>query len=256
MLEPVTTVTALFAAGAWFSHKILGPAADSLGEELKIYSSERWKKIFKRAEELASEEKIEPIKPAIAYAALKEASLSDDEEQITDMWAQLFLDAASGANRPHRLFVDILAHLKADDAIYIDSLTKLFLMDKFNIDRRFIEDYRILIKDHIESIVERSIIERSEISLIRKISDYRGEEIGWPSEVVSFEGRLVGPSGVQRFNSGSGLNVSLDTLIRERILDFVEVNVVRADLRLSVQAVALTKLGLQFVIACRGRHKE
>lgn len=123
MIEPIiTTGAALVGATAWFADKLLGPSATEIGDQLKVYLSDRWRKISKRTEELAEGRTVKALPPGFAYLALQKASFSEDDEAITTMWANLFLDASAEFSNRHTLYADILSQIGPAEARSLDGL--------------------------------------------------------------------------------------------------------------------------------------
>ncbi len=115
-MEPIiTTGAALVGASAWFLDRILGPSADALGEQLRIFSSERLAAIFSRAEEIAGEE-LHALPPGFVVQLVRKASFSEDDDNLTEMWARLLANAASGFQTHHAIFVDILSQISGQEA--------------------------------------------------------------------------------------------------------------------------------------------
>ncbi len=111
----ITTGTALVGTGAWFANQIFGPSAGAVGENLKVHLQNRLPTIFGRSAQLAEEKAITlgPIKPGLLTRMVVDASFSDDSEEITEWWANLFIEAGSEAFEANRqaVFSDIMAML-------------------------------------------------------------------------------------------------------------------------------------------------
>ena len=95
MVEPVSTSLLIGAGAGWFANKVFGPSADALGQELKAYSSSRLGKIFKRAAERSKPEQVEALPPGFVVTFFQKASFSEDDESLTEMWANLLAQAAT-----------------------------------------------------------------------------------------------------------------------------------------------------------------
>ena len=76
----------------WFANKIFGPSVDAMGKNLAAHLQSRMPAIFGRAEQIAKEARIEPrpIKPGLLSRMIVDASFSEDTEEITEWWANLF----------------------------------------------------------------------------------------------------------------------------------------------------------------------
>lgn len=114
---PDGTELTLMGAGAasavWFASKIFGPSVDGLGQSLKVYLTDRWSKISARAGQIAQEQSIspEPINPGLLTRMIMDASSSNDDQSITDWWANLILDASIGSSNKHTVFSDMMSML-------------------------------------------------------------------------------------------------------------------------------------------------
>ena len=123
MVEPlITTGAALVGTSTWFANKILGPSAERLGDNLVVYLEYRLPKIFGRADAIASERNIEPqpVKPGLLTRMIIDASMSDDVEEITEWWANLFVDASRGGSNQHAIFSDVMAQLGPKEVLVLE----------------------------------------------------------------------------------------------------------------------------------------
>lgn len=125
-MEPIITSGAmLVGAGAWFADKIFSPSAILLGDSLKLYVTERVRKIFLRAEEIADEtESFQELPPAFMLKFLQDSSISDDDEIITDMWANLLLNSSKDIKSRNSFYISIISRIGAPEA---HALQKYFL---------------------------------------------------------------------------------------------------------------------------------
>lgn len=120
MVDPVTTA-ALVSTG-WFANKLLGPSSDFFGEQLKAFFSDRLGKIARRAEEINDGQTTQSLPPAFGYLAVQKAGLSEDDELLTEMWANLLLSASREYRSQHANFAEILARLGPDEVRILNSL--------------------------------------------------------------------------------------------------------------------------------------
>lgn len=115
MVEPVTTGALVLGAG-WFANKLLGPSADALGDQLKIYAGDRLRTIFGRTQEITKGREIRPLSPGFAVVAFQRASFSEDDPRLTEMWAQLIANATQEQTSRHVIYAEILSQIGGDEA--------------------------------------------------------------------------------------------------------------------------------------------
>src|SRR6476661_9180221 len=107
-------------AAGWLADKLLGPSAQALGEQFKAYAGERLRKIFQRASEKVELDGVQALPPGFAMNFVQKASYSDDDENLTDMWANLLSSAAVNFKNRHSAYVEILSQMTASDARVLD----------------------------------------------------------------------------------------------------------------------------------------
>jgi hypothetical protein len=136
MVEPVSTGAIILGGsiggGAWLADKLLGPSASALGDHLRLYAGARLSKILKRAEDKVQGEEVKSLPPGFAYLAFQKASFAEDDEALTEMWANLLINASASFSGRHTLFADILSQITGLDAKTLDDLcpeTVRFSMD-------------------------------------------------------------------------------------------------------------------------------
>lgn len=95
----------------WFGGKVFGPSADALGENLRAYLATRVSTVFAKAGEIAQERQLEPgpIRPGLLSRMIVDCSFSDDSDDITKWWANLFVDASLSSSNEHAVFSDMIA---------------------------------------------------------------------------------------------------------------------------------------------------
>lgn len=119
-------VIAPFSAGAvGFLRRLFGPAASEIGEvfadKVRAYRSKNLQTVLLRAEEKVGSSEFQslPLRFSIPFA--ERASLVDDEE-LTEMWANLLASAATDYAAEHISFINILSRLSASEARLLERL--------------------------------------------------------------------------------------------------------------------------------------
>ncbi|WP_299192175.1 hypothetical protein [uncultured Erythrobacter sp.] len=134
MAEPIITSGAvLVGTAAWFANRIFGPSADVVGDSLKAYLQSRVPAIFDVASKMAEQRNVEiaPIKPGLLARLVMDASFSDDAEDITRWWANLFIDASQFGSNIHAVYSDMMALIGPDEAKALDEFVRAFENGKF-----------------------------------------------------------------------------------------------------------------------------
>lgn len=116
--ELITTAQIVAGTGAlaWVADKLLGPSAEAVGDQIKIYASARVEAIFARIAQKRSADQLASIPPAFAVAAIQRASISDDDTQITEMWANLLIAASEQFESRMTVYADILSQIGPNEA--------------------------------------------------------------------------------------------------------------------------------------------
>ena len=97
--ELVEAAEILVGSGAagWVVDKLLGPSASALGEQIKVYGTGRFRSVVSvfatKAE--TRQHDLQALPPGFAYQFFQKASFSEDDEFITECWANLLLSAAT-----------------------------------------------------------------------------------------------------------------------------------------------------------------
>ena len=115
-MDAVITGAALVASGAWFADKLLGPSAEAIGAQLRVFASDRMTKIMNRAHASSKGEILRPLPVGFVYQAFQNASFSEDCEDLTDMWSNIFIDASVNFSSRHVLFSNILSQMGQREA--------------------------------------------------------------------------------------------------------------------------------------------
>ena len=253
MVEPVSTSLLIGAGAGWFANKVFGPSADALGQELKAYSSSRLGKIFKRAAERSKPEQVEALPPGFVVTFFQKASFSEDDESLTEMWANLLAQAATEFTNRHAAYVTILSELTAFDA--------MILADLVPDDTPFFPQMSAPVNLKVE-------LRRNLAREIKNISDTRegaqaefdrlmNFNFEWPARITA--ARLHYQIDGDRKNTSpltggrSDQFASFDNLCRLGLIERFDLNNSMTPYETAVEGILVTMLGIGFVQTCRGK---
>jgi hypothetical protein len=247
MVEPISTGAAVVAVGGWFANKLLGPTADALGEQLKIYAGARLTKIFSRAEQLGKDEVLNPLPPAFAYLALQKASFSEDSDVITNMWAALLLGAGRTFKSRHATFVDILSAMTSNDAKLLNLICSGFengieIDDVARLTQYFQGHYSL-------GSMDRECAATTALQIMQI-------PLGFPGYVLSagVPYHIYGDKNVKHADhieyQHSAFEEEADALVRHGLVKQFRIVLGDPYVNPHVEGIVLTKLGAEFFRAC------
>ena len=260
MVEPIiSTGAALVGLSGWFGNKLLGPSVDALGEQLKVFASDRWRKIFLKVEELAGDKITNPLPPGFAYLALQKASFSEDDDLITNMWANLLLNASINYSSRSVLYLDIIEKLSAIDAKILDDLIPMDL-DSYSHHsvQSQLDRIRWSCLGKAEVINRERGLTHFDWKASREFNDTIDDlNFGWPTRIL---GSMVPYTPVETEGSRSASSASngladsvwrYDALVRQRLLRTFELDFI-CGFTIEVEGIMATSLGVEFIQNCRG----
>lgn len=249
MVEPVTT-GALVGVG-WFANKLLGPSADALGDQLKIYAGDRLSKIFGRAEELAAGASLKPLPPGFAHIAIQRASFSEDEEKITDMWANLLLNSSGDYQNRHVLFAEILSQIGTSEAQWLEQFCPSVMHARAHMGTyRFVDSVREYIEVDIRAFCGGMPINEQNSSKV--FNQIKSMSFDWPTKVTYTSMPFWTDMETTRtLNGGSGISIEIEILERQGLLRAFSYPFQTDPPTSIVSGYSLTELGLEFLAACR-----
>lgn len=266
MPEPISTGALIVGAG-WAGKKVLGPSLDEFGGQLRIYAGERIKKIFEALEKKKPDvTKLNPLPPAFTLKFVQSASLSDDDEILTGMWANLLINASSNYSNRKVLFVDILETLSVEDAKVLDSLIVPGRSYEFFDNLGSIGD---LIRLQARMLAERILREAGLTHFDDGCAHKFNNELenlkfdNWPIKIIGSRAPYdltkiaVQENVIYPALSSMGIVGSLsnyDPLIRQRLLQTFQFDFV-AGFEIEVDGVMATSLGIDFLQNCRGSEQ-
>lgn len=257
--ELITTATAAFGAGAWFAGKVLEPSAKALGENLQAFLGARVNKVFATSEQLAkvADLDLKPIAPGLLTRLIMDASFSADEIEITDWWANLFIDASIKGSNKHAVFSDMMALLGPQEVRCLEEFVGFCLQIK----HFGLKDYTASSMNDTSTGFEFSVENRIEIEDAADrydeiVSHLLLGSYGWP--IRPTEWRLPRRDG-QDVALGFGFDkwsrdqrLPLGILERAGIVKPLSATFPVWDGAKWVRANGLTPLGYEFYCACKG----
>ncbi len=248
-MEPIiTTGAAAIAATSWFLNKVLGPSAQELGEQLRVYTSSRLDKIFNRSAEIAEGDNLEQIPPAAIVKFVHSASLSEDTKDVTESWAHLLVDMAKGTNAIHPLLIDILGNVSGEGIRFLKELYEPWNGINAEIARR--PDPTRYLRRHFcekydDVMPSEEAAKQTAIEIIDKplLMPGRAIECRVPYGKVQPPRRI---DGVAEHLSGTS-SLVIDSLIRERLIDEFTISLNRNLQSIVISGVLMTTLGMKLM---------
>jgi Abortive infection alpha len=263
MIEPVSTGAAIVGIG-WAGKKILGPSLDELGQQLKIYAGRRIEKIFEKTDQLAAAPALlNQVPPAFALKFFQSASLSEDEEIITDLWANLLINSSKEFNHRYVLYLDILEKLSAEDALILNEIIPpgIDTAQQRSVQWQ-LNSMRQSLCWNAERILNDKGITHFDVDSADKFDGYLSEfKSDWPVRVLASiiphipaNGPLGNGSASSAARGWSNSEAPYDNLMRQRLLQSFEVSFI-AGFQTTVAGIMATALGVEFIESCRGKHE-
>ena len=263
MPEPISTGALIVGAG-WAGRKVLGPSLDEFGGQLRIYAGERIKKIFDAFEKKKpSPESLNPLPPAFSLKFIQSASMSDDDEILTDMWANLLINASSNYSSRKVLFVDILETMSVEDAKVLDDLIVPGLKYDFFDNLGSIGDLiRLRARMLAEGILRDAGLTHFDDNCAHRFNDEL-EKLkfdNWPIKIIGSRApydvtKITTQDNVLYPTLSSvgivGRLANYDPLIRQRLLQTFQFDFI-AGFEIEIDGVMATSLGIDFISSCRG----
>ena len=236
-------------AAGWVVDKLLGPSADELGNQIKIFASDRLAAIFSAIGRKRKAAEHGALPPGFSVSAIQKASVSDNDPNLTEMWANLLIAAADNYKSRHMVFADILSQIGPEEAQLLKKLAGKrdpdIRMDSDDIRRRF--------RTSLDSMKIKGRLDRREandlLDPIEKVFD---------ALPVSFESVkvLIGASERQsahlykKDETVSCLVLERQNLVKSTVFEYSAGAV--GPFPITATAFVLTELGLEFVNVCEG----
>lgn len=256
------TVVAGSGAATWFADKVFGPSVDALGVNLKAYLQSRVPAIFANAAEKVKNTNLEitSVKPGLLARMVVDASFSEEVEEITDWWANLFISAAYQGRNEHAVFSDIMAVIGPDEAQCLQQFIDQFEMCKDSRWFRSEMPSMVEVVDHLRDEVVSLWVGETPIKsdrLQQVQANFSSGQMPWPLRCVRwalpYQEQEKEPIWIRQtlpwFKTQSQ---AVEILERARVLKFAKVEIPVMGPSSWVETLELTGLGARFYAACRG----
>ncbi|NNC47586.1 MAG: DUF4393 domain-containing protein [Sphingomonas sp.] len=251
MTDPISLGLAI-GGGAWLADKLLGPSAEAIGDQLKAYAGDRIRKIFDRAETKIDPIAVKPLPPGFAMIFVQRASSSEEDENLTEMWANLLKSAAESFSSRHTAYAEILSQLTPLDAQSLEELvpadTLFFPALAMPVNLRV--ELRLKITNEMKNVSSSKEEAQEEFDRLMNCS------LDWPGRITS--ARIHYKDGdVERPLTGgiSDLFATHDNLYRLGLIERFEIDNSSKRYETAVEGVLVTALGVGFIQTCRGLVK-
>lgn len=231
---------------------LIGPAARELGasfgDRVRIF---RWKqavKTLQRAKEFAEEQGVAPTEVPIKFLVpfLEHASLEDDAEDLSDLWAKLLVSALDSYQSKHVSYITLLSQLSREQA---ELLTYLFSSASEN------EIFRA--QNFTKNLRSRTLLAQLDFADKNQIDDMSGVFAREGAEFRYFDEANV-PNFEELIFAGDDYSLNAAHLESLGLVDFHSDVIYDHDARNSgdtnargfLQCIALTPLGFDFTKTC------
>lgn len=260
-LVTAAAVLATSGAGTWFADKLFGPSAGAIGENLKLYLQSRIPVIFGIAGEKARARGVElaPIKPGLLAKMVVNASFSDENPEITEWWANLFVSAGHHSTNKHAVFAEMMAMIGPTEASCLREFIETFDYARSGDWFRKVPHERFpveLMRDHVIAgwIGETPVLEERQHEVL---NNFLTGQLIWPLRPISWslpsQNRDGAYQNIGHINPWFASNQeAIEILVTTDILKFERANVPVMGPSCWVNTVELTLLGAMFFAACRG----
>lgn len=249
MVEPVSGAgIVLFGAGAWLAGRLFGPSADALGKELQIYGSNRLKKIFDRAQTKLLPHEVTPLPPGFALQFMQRASFSEDDDALTEAWANLLANASRKFDSRFTSFVEILSQLSAFDALVLSKLVPedIYYDASQSMPVNLRMELKLKLANEIRSTSDSKEAAEEEFARLMQV------DLGWPGRVTAARVHYKNSDGTFPMSGGvPDQFASFDNLVRLGLLGRFDIDISIKPYETGVEGVIVTMLGIGFTQTCR-----
>lgn len=257
----ISTGAMLVASGSWFAEKIFGPSINALGENLRAHLQSRIPIIFGRAESIAKTANLElaPIRPGLLTRMIVDASFSDDLPEITEWWANLFVEAATKETEAnmHAVFSDIMAMIGPQEVKVLSDFVSFYRLQVAYLTpdmRKNVETVGSVVQETLLfSVVDKFPLNANSAQEVDE--HFTNPKI--PLPVRTFGWKVPSSAGealswrVHTLDWYKTNPVSIEILERSRVLKFIRLEIpILADQAAWVDLVGITALGREFYEAC------
>ena len=256
--ELVTAASILAGSGVstWVADKLLGPSFDALGEQFRAYAGDRLSKILQRFESKLEPEQLTQLPPGFALQYFQKASFSEDDETLTEMWANLLVSASRGYHSHHANFADILSRLGPEEVRLLNDLVprgETFapcppVNLKSSIREELAAEFKAIYyrSERTAEQMGKEAVDRSQLLYKKKLS--------WPGRItaVDYPYSCQDPHVYGKSSGGFNMDATYDVLAGQRLIDHFAFDLSQSFSSPYVEGVLVTSLGINFVQTCRG----
>ena len=248
----------------WFANRIFGPSVDAMGKSLSAHLQSRLPAIFGRSEQIAKELNIEPgsIKPGLLTRMIIDASFSEETDEITDWWANLFLSASVQGDNKHAVFSDMMAMIGPSEAACLSDFLKPYEKGEYS---RLL--FGALSIGNVDVGREAWILDRlgnsafDRIKVDQMVRSLEEGELEWPIRLRAWKLYIRQTSKTNAIEMQSNgwyeeNELAIEILVRTGVLRLARVDVPAMGQPSWVDTVELTRLGAEFYLECTGAERK
>jgi hypothetical protein len=249
--EIISAAEILAGSGAagWLADKLLGPSAQALGEQIQVYASERIRRILGKASKKVDHSNIQAPPPGFTVIFFQRASLSEDDDTLTEMWANLLASAATSYSSRHAAYVEILSQLTAADALALSDLVPVDMLYHPQITAPV--NYKIELLTNLARGIKN--VSGTEAEANDELQRLLNLKLSWPGRVYSGRVYFKGKERNQVITGGRSDHLaSLDNLVRLGLIERFDVSNSLTQYDVAVEGVLVTMFGIGFIQTSRG----
>lgn len=195
-----------------------------------------------------------PLAPGFLALFIQRSSFADDSENITELWANLLADAARAFSNKHVNYVGILSQLGPAEVTLLDQLIGQHVGPRSRPPSNLHTSVGSLLGNMIGAAPQTPEQASAAVNRVLEAKPY------WPGRVLSAEVPYFDMGFAKLYTGGfvseDWVPISIDLLIRQRLLEEVTVELRDWESPPRARIVLMTGLGLDFVYACRGTNQR
>jgi hypothetical protein len=247
----ITTSAAAIGVAGYLGGELFKPTLEAMGGSVRDFLTARVRKVFTRTEEKISASDLgPPVPPGFLALFIQRASFAEDEDEITELWANLLADAAGAFSNKHVNYVDILSQLGPAEVGLLNQLVGQDHAWGHDRPSNLHSSVGILLGNEIAAGARTPEEATAAVSRVLQAKPY------WPGAVLSAEMPYSSGNDVATAVGGSGRQdwetIAIDILIRQRLLEEVTVELRAWEPPPRARVILVTSLGMDFVQVCRG----
>lgn len=251
-----------YGALKFFAERVFGPSADAIGENLRHVLA-NVSGIFALAGEKAESKGIEPcpISPGLLSRMIMDAAFSENDPDIKDWWANLFVDASIDSSNIHAVFSDIMAMLGPQEAKFLSEFVMSFPScsgESFGQNASYMDTLNSKFEGAIEAWMN---IEDPVDNYGQVITNFLSGDPSWPMRPTEWRipARIEGSDSRLWYGHNPWFTnnlVQVDILKRTGLLTSLDASFSVWGGMNWVRGVGLSPLGYEFYRTCTGRKSH